>query len=123
MGIASQALGSDGQSTSRLYVGIQAAVGRSGSFGTTEDRYNRGDNLADGFRLQYPNYTLHQIAARGEELAGPCIARDLQRTLLEIGSLQNNRGTVGIGLTGDLTQNPVAATGIGQHYSRTQFSL
>jgi hypothetical protein len=98
-------------------------TGSSGSFGATEDRYNSGDNLADGFRVQYTSYTLHQSAARREEFTRPRIARDLQRTSLRIPGLQHNRGTVGIGFAGHLTQNPVTATGIGQHYSRAEFGL
>jgi hypothetical protein len=43
--------------------------------------------------------------------------------LLEIRGFQDNRSTVGAGLTRHLAQNPVAATGIGQHYRRTEFGL
>lgn len=57
------------------------------------------------------HHTLHQIAVRSEEFARPRIARDLQRTSLEIRFLQNNRVTVGVRFAGHLAQNPVAAAG------------
>jgi hypothetical protein len=63
------------------------------------------------------------MAARGEELAGPRITRDVQRTPLKISDSQDNRSTVGVSPAGHLAQNPVVAISVCQCYSGAESSL
>src|SRR5205807_1157450 len=64
--------------------------------------------------------TCDKAGMGGEEFAGTRIAGKPQRPVLEIGSVQGERGRVPVWLTGNLAENPIPSAGIRDDDSRAQ---
>jgi len=85
--------------------------------------YNSVNNIQQGLGLQLPNVGDHQAPMGGEQLAGASIAGDAERASRKVIVRQGHRPWITIGRTGDLAQNPIVPTDIGQDDRRAQLGL
>jgi hypothetical protein len=78
------------------------------------------DNLFQRILSQDPDLSHHQTSVSCKELTRACITHHMQRAFIKTRVCQLNRSRIGVGLTCDLTQNPIASTDIGQGHDRPQ---
>ena len=73
--------------------------------------------------LQYPDLSEHQALISSEEFAGTGVADEVKGALPEAAAIKLDGPRVGVRLACDLTQNPIASTGVGQRHGRAQLGL
>jgi hypothetical protein len=90
---------------------------------TAENPYDRVDDLVLGVRTEDGDLSNHQLLVGGEELTRPGVAVSAERARTEARRCQVNRSRIAVRVAGDLAEDPVATTSVGQSDSRTQLSL
>jgi hypothetical protein len=85
--------------------------------------YHSVNNSPKGLRLQLPNTGDYQAPMGGKQLAGASITGDVERASCKVSVTQGQRSWITIGRTGDLAQNPIVPTDIGQDDRRAQLGL
>src|SRR5438034_6006960 len=105
--------------------GVTGTVTRefSGILAGLQDADDRADESLAGLGVENGDLSDHQLPAGGEQLARPRVAVGTQRARVEARRGQVNRPWIAVGIAGDLAENPVVSTGIGQGNGRTQLRL
>lgn len=88
-----------------------------------QNRDDRIDEVSVGLGHQGRDFSNHQISAGGEQLPWPGVAVRAKRTGGEAGRRQVDSPWVAIWVTGNLAEDPVTTTGVGQDRSRPELRL
>jgi hypothetical protein len=89
----------------------------------SENPHNRVYDLVASVRAERGDLSHHQLLVGSEELARPGVAVRVERARTEARRRQVNRSRVAVRIAGDLAEDPVAATSVGQNDSRAQPGL
>ena len=88
-----------------------------------EDADHRGKHVVEYLVVENADLGNQQVLIGGEQFSRPRVTHHAKRPLLEVGILELDRFSVGLWAAGELTQDPVAATGVGQHDRGAQLAL
>jgi len=89
----------------------------------TENADDRVKQAVKRLVVQNADFRHEQFLIGREQFAGPRVADDAEGALFEVGIREPNCLRVCIRTAGYLTQNPIAATDIGEHDGGAQFAL
>lgn len=85
-----------------------------------QEVHHGADNTHKRLFFKVADLSNDPVSVSGEELAGSRVAPDPQRTFTEVLMGDRDNPRVGVGVAGDLAQDPIFPTGIGQDDRGTQ---
>jgi hypothetical protein len=93
------------------------------SYTAAKNVYNSVNDILKWLPVQLPNPADHQASMGSEQLARAGITSNVERTSRKVSVCQRQSAWITIGCTGDLAQNPIVPTDIGQDDRRAQLGL